>query len=146
MRTGAPLCSTGTERSPNIASSTTSDGPAPAAVRAWASVPFDVSSALNVMPSTAAICRSVRDTADPEPGMTNGLVFGHFGDRLGRKNILVITLIVMGAATTLIGLLPTFAQIGMMAPILLVLLRGVQGFAVGGVTGLAAAAKKKGHL
>lgn len=64
-----------------------------------------------------------------------GMVFGHFGDRLGRKNILVITLIMMGAATTLIGLLPTFAQIGMMAPILLVLLRGVQGFAVGGEWG-----------
>ncbi|MDP3951726.1 MFS transporter [Microbacterium sp.] len=64
-----------------------------------------------------------------------GLVFGHFGDKLGRKNVLVITLIMMGAATTLIGLLPTFAQIGMLAPILLVVLRGLQGFAVGGEWG-----------
>ncbi|MCS3844602.1 MFS family permease [Microbacterium sp. AK031] len=64
-----------------------------------------------------------------------GLVFGHFGDKLGRKNVLVITLVLMGVATTLIGLLPTFAQIGMLAPILLVVLRGLQGFAVGGEWG-----------
>ena len=64
-----------------------------------------------------------------------GMVFGHFGDRLGRKNILVITLILMGTATTLIGILPTYAQIGIMAPILLVVLRGLQGFAVGGEWG-----------
>ncbi|HIY66475.1 MAG TPA: MHS family MFS transporter [Candidatus Agrococcus pullicola] len=64
-----------------------------------------------------------------------GMVFGHFGDRLGRKNVLVITLILMGAATTMIGLLPTYAQIGVLAPILLVVLRGAQGFAVGGEWG-----------
>lgn len=64
-----------------------------------------------------------------------GLVFGHFGDKLGRKNVLVITLMLMGVATTAIGLLPTHAQIGMAAPILLVVLRGLQGFAVGGEWG-----------
>ncbi|WP_309069805.1 MFS transporter, partial [Microbacterium sp.] len=64
-----------------------------------------------------------------------GMVFGHFGDRLGRKNVLVITLVVMGTATSLIGLLPTYAQIGLFAPLLLVILRGVQGFAVGGEWG-----------
>lgn len=80
-----------------------------------------------------------------------GMVFGHFGDRLGRKNVLVITLIMMGAATTLIGVLPTYAQIGIWAPLLLVVLRGIQGFAVGGEWGGAvllstenATAKKKG--
>ncbi|SFS12094.1 Sugar transporter [Agrococcus baldri] len=80
-----------------------------------------------------------------------GMVFGHFGDRLGRKNILVITLIMMGTATTLIGVLPTYAQIGIAAPILLILLRGIQGFAVGGEWGGAvllstenARAEKKG--
>jgi MFS transporter, MHS family, shikimate and dehydroshikimate transport protein len=64
-----------------------------------------------------------------------GLVFGHFGDRLGRKSMLVITLVVMGIATFLIGLVPTYDQIGVWAPILLVLLRVVQGFAVGGEWG-----------
>jgi MFS transporter, MHS family, shikimate and dehydroshikimate transport protein len=64
-----------------------------------------------------------------------GVVFGHFGDRTGRKSMLVVTLLVMGAATFLIGLLPTFEQIGVMAPILLVALRLVQGFALGGEWG-----------
>ncbi|CAH0222962.1 Inner membrane metabolite transport protein YhjE [Microbacterium oxydans] len=80
-----------------------------------------------------------------------GLVFGHFGDKLGRKNVLVITLMMMGIATTLIGLLPTYAQIGILAPVLLVVLRGLQGFAVGGEWGGAvllstenATEKKKG--
>ena len=64
-----------------------------------------------------------------------GVVFGHLGDRTGRKSMLVVTLLLMGAATFLIGLLPTFEQIGVMAPILLVALRLVQGFALGGEWG-----------
>ncbi|WP_418908797.1 MFS transporter [Glutamicibacter endophyticus] len=64
-----------------------------------------------------------------------GLVFGHFGDRLGRKNILVITLVMMGVATTCIGLLPGYAQIGVAAPVILIFLRAVQGIAVGGEWG-----------
>jgi MFS family permease len=64
-----------------------------------------------------------------------GVVFGHFGDRVGRKKMLVISLVTMGAATALMGLLPGYAQIGVAAPILLTLLRLVQGFAVGGEWG-----------
>lgn len=64
-----------------------------------------------------------------------GAVFGHIGDRMGRKAMLVTTLLLMGGATFFIGLLPTFEQIGVMAPILLVMLRFVQGFAVGGEWG-----------
>jgi MHS family shikimate/dehydroshikimate transporter-like MFS transporter len=63
-----------------------------------------------------------------------GFVFGHFGDRVGRKPIMFVTLVLMGAATTGIGLLPTYAAIGVAAPILLTLLRCVQGFALGGET------------
>jgi metabolite-proton symporter len=61
-----------------------------------------------------------------------GLVIGHFGDRLGRKTMLVVTLLTMGTATVSIGLLPTYSRIGPVAPALLVLLRLAQGFAVGG--------------
>ena len=64
-----------------------------------------------------------------------GIVFGHFGDRIGRKSMLVTTLVMMGVATFLVGLLPTYDQIGLMAPILLVALRVVQGLAVGGEWG-----------
>ncbi|MEJ8797007.1 shikimate transporter [Trinickia caryophylli] len=67
-----------------------------------------------------------------------GIVFGHFGDRLGRKRMLVLTVMLMGTSTALIGLLPTFASIGWWAPVLLVTLRAVQGFAVGGEWGGAA--------
>ncbi|MCA0150435.1 MHS family MFS transporter [Rossellomorea vietnamensis] len=64
-----------------------------------------------------------------------GLVFGHFGDKIGRKTILLITLLMMGGATFIIGLLPTYAMIGVWAPILLVALRLIQGFALGGEYG-----------
>ncbi|MGW1893569.1 MFS transporter [Streptomyces sp. NPDC002004] len=63
------------------------------------------------------------------------LVFGHFGDRLGRKKLLVVSLLMMGAATFAIGLLPTHASVGTAAPVLLTLLRLVQGFALGGEWG-----------
>ena len=64
-----------------------------------------------------------------------GIVFGHYGDRVGRKRMLVVSLFMMGAATVAIGLLPTYSSIGVAAPILLVLCRLVQGFAVGGEWG-----------
>ncbi len=64
-----------------------------------------------------------------------GIVCGHFGDRIGRKTMLVFTLLVMGVATFFIGLLPTYQSIGIWAPILLVLLRVAQGFGVGGEWG-----------
>ncbi|MBB5962797.1 MFS transporter [Planomonospora venezuelensis] len=63
------------------------------------------------------------------------LVFGHYGDRLGRKKLLVISLLLMGGATFLIGCLPTHAAIGSVAPLLLTALRLVQGFALGGEWG-----------
>ncbi|MEO8496225.1 MAG: MFS transporter, partial [Planctomycetota bacterium] len=64
-----------------------------------------------------------------------GIVFGHFGDRLGRKTMLVTTLTIMGVATFLIGVLPTYETAGILAPILLVILRFVQGLGVGGEWG-----------
>ncbi|TFH75335.1 MFS transporter [Gammaproteobacteria bacterium LSUCC0112] len=64
-----------------------------------------------------------------------GIIFGHYGDRVGRKKVLVIALLMMGVATTLIGLLPSYALVGPLAPILLVILRFVQGLAIGGQWG-----------
>lgn len=64
-----------------------------------------------------------------------GIVFGHFGDRVGRKRMLFLSLLLMGGGTVAIGLLPTYAQIGVAAPLLLVLVRLLQGFAVGGEWG-----------
>jgi metabolite-proton symporter len=64
-----------------------------------------------------------------------GVIFGHFGDRVGRKSMLVVTLVLMGVATFLIGLLPTFPTIGYAAPALLVALRFAQGLGVGGEWG-----------
>ncbi|MFJ3634069.1 MFS transporter [Streptomyces sp. NPDC090112] len=64
-----------------------------------------------------------------------GVVFGHFGDKLGRKKLLVLSLLLMGGATFAMGLLPTYASIGVGAPVLLTVLRLVQGFALGGEWG-----------
>ncbi|HEY5857963.1 MAG TPA: MFS transporter [Aldersonia sp.] len=64
-----------------------------------------------------------------------GIIFGHFGDKFGRKNAVIVTLMLMGAGTVGVGLLPTYATIGIWAPILLVLLRVVQGIAMGGEWG-----------
>ena len=64
-----------------------------------------------------------------------GVIFGHFGDKLGRKQMLVLTLLIMGVATVLIGLVPTYAQIGVWAPISLLFLRVAQGIGIGGEWG-----------
>ena len=64
-----------------------------------------------------------------------GVIFGHFGDRIGRKSMLILTLMIMGVATFLIGLVPTYAQIGVWAPISLLALRVLQGIGLGGEWG-----------
>ncbi len=64
-----------------------------------------------------------------------GVVFGHYGDRIGRKNMLYVTLLIMGLATAVIGLLPTYAAIGVWSPVLLVAMRLAQGFGLGGEWG-----------
>jgi MHS family shikimate/dehydroshikimate transporter-like MFS transporter len=64
-----------------------------------------------------------------------GTLFGHFGDRLGRKTILILTLLITGGGTVLIGCLPTYGQIGTLAPLLLILLRFIQGIGLGGEWG-----------
>lgn len=64
-----------------------------------------------------------------------GVIFGHYGDKLGRKGVLITSMMMMGAATTLIGLLPPTAAIGMLAPVALIALRIIQGIAVGGEWG-----------
>jgi metabolite-proton symporter len=64
-----------------------------------------------------------------------GVVFGHYGDRIGRKNVLVVTLLLMGTATFLVGAMPTYATIGVWAPVVLVVLRFLQGLGLGGEWG-----------
>ncbi len=64
-----------------------------------------------------------------------GIIFGHFGDKIGRKSMLVLTLMIMGVSTVLIGLVPTYEQIGVWAPVLLLLLRIFQGIGLGGEWG-----------
>jgi metabolite-proton symporter len=64
-----------------------------------------------------------------------GIIFGHYGDRIGRKTVLILTLLIMGIATFLIGLLPTYASIGIWAPIMLLFLRVFQGIGIGGEWG-----------
>jgi MFS transporter, MHS family, shikimate and dehydroshikimate transport protein len=64
-----------------------------------------------------------------------GIIFGHFGDKIGRKAMLIVTLTIMGIATFLVGLLPTYSRIGVWAPLLLIALRLCQGIAVGGEWG-----------
>jgi metabolite-proton symporter len=64
-----------------------------------------------------------------------GIVFGHYGDRIGRKNVLVVTLLLMGIATFVIGLLPSYETLGVWSPILLVALRFIQGLGLGGEWG-----------
>ncbi|TXH62007.1 MAG: MFS transporter, partial [Burkholderiaceae bacterium] len=64
-----------------------------------------------------------------------GIIFGHFGDKLGRKSMLILTLMIMGIATFLIGLVPTYESIGIWAPIALLLLRVLQGIGLGGEWG-----------
>jgi len=64
-----------------------------------------------------------------------GIIFGHFGDKIGRKNMLILTLMIMGVSTILVGLVPTYAQIGIWAPIGLLVLRIFQGIGLGGEWG-----------
>jgi MFS transporter, MHS family, shikimate and dehydroshikimate transport protein len=64
-----------------------------------------------------------------------GIIFGHYGDRIGRKTVLVLTILIMGVATFLIGLLPTYASVGIWAPVMLLVLRVFQGIGIGGEWG-----------
>jgi MHS family shikimate/dehydroshikimate transporter-like MFS transporter len=89
-------------------------------------------------PVLATFCSFVTLAAGYLARPIGGVLFGHFGDRLGRKKVLVVTMLMMGGATVAVGLLPGVAQIGVAAPVLLVLLRVLQGLAVGGEWGGAA--------
>ena len=86
-------------------------------------------------PSTALILSLLTFAAGFIARPIGGIVFGHYGDKVGRKKTLVIALILMGVSSTLIGLLPTYAMIGVTAPILLTILRFAQGLAIGGQWG-----------
>ena len=86
-------------------------------------------------PSTALILSLLTFAAGFIARPIGGIIFGHYGDRVGRKKTLVMALILMGVSSTLIGLLPTYAMIGVTAPILLTSLRFAQGLAIGGQRG-----------
>jgi len=86
-------------------------------------------------PSTALILSLLTFAAGFIARPIGGIIFGHYGDRVGRKKTLVMALILMGVSSTLIGLLPTYAMIGITAPILLTSLRFAQGLAIGGQWG-----------
>ena len=103
-------------------------------------------------PSTALILSLLTFAAGFIARPIGGIIFGHYGDRVGRKKTLVMALILMGVSSTLIGLLPTYAMIGVTAPILLTSLRFAQGLAIGGQWGGAmlfvtesAASDKRGY-
>ena len=87
------------------------------------------------VPWSARCWRSRRSPSGFVMRPIGGLVFGHIGDRIGRKRSLALTMLIMGVATALIGVLPTAAQIGVWAPVLLLVLRMLQGFALGGEWG-----------
>ena len=86
-------------------------------------------------PSTALILSLLTFAAGFIARPIGGIIFGHYGDKIGRKKTLVIALVLMGVSSTLIGLLPTYAMIGVAAPILLTTLRFAQGLAIGGQWG-----------
>ena len=86
-------------------------------------------------PSTALILSLLTFAAGFIARPIGGIIFGHYGDKVGRKKTLVIALVLMGVSSTLIGLLPTYAMIGVAAPILLTILRFAQGLAIGGQWG-----------
>ncbi|MFC4004017.1 MFS transporter [Prauserella oleivorans] len=89
----------------------------------------------NLDPTTGTIVSFATFAAGFLARPLGSVVFGHFGDRVGRKKMLIATLIIMGVGTTAIGLLPTYDTIGVAAPVLLVLMRLVQGIGVGGEYG-----------
>ena len=88
-----------------------------------------------VPPTTALILSLLTFAAGFIARPIGGIIFGHFGDKIGRKKTLISALMLMGISYTLIGLLPTYAMIGALAPILLTALRFAQGLAIGGQWG-----------
>ena len=88
-----------------------------------------------VPPTTALILSLLTFAAGFIARPIGGIIFGHFGDKIGRKKTLISALMLMGISSTLIGLLPTYAMIGALAPILLTALRFAQGLAIGGQWG-----------
>ena len=89
----------------------------------------------NLSPAMATFTSFMTLAAGYVARPVGGIIFGHFGDRLGRKSTLIVTMTTMGVASTAIGLLPTTAQVGVIAPVMLLVLRVIQGFALGGEWG-----------